>query len=144
MPHHLTRIGCPEGNRLRLQCFSPFPSTNHLLISTSMDRKLLLAMLLAGLLLSVPFVRGDEEDYEDDSEEAADEKKDSDDEPHVKVLTTKNWDETVGKAKYALVRLSLAHIAARSASNRLNYLHHHCSPYVSLSRPLCRFPPSLG
>jgi protein disulfide-isomerase A1 len=68
-----------------------------------MDRKLLLAMLLAGLLLSAPFVRGDEEDYEDDSEEAADEKKDSDEEPHVKVLTTKNWDETVGKAKYALV-----------------------------------------
>jgi protein disulfide-isomerase A1 len=67
-----------------------------------MDRKLLLAMLLAGLLISAPFIRADEEDYDDDSDEA-EEKKESDDEPHVKVLTTKNWDETVGKAKYALV-----------------------------------------
>jgi hypothetical protein len=69
-----------------------------------MDRKLLLAMLLAGLLISAPFVRSDEEDYDDDGDDA-DEKKDSDDEPHVKVITTKNWDETVGKAKFALVRL---------------------------------------
>jgi hypothetical protein len=68
-----------------------------------MDRKLLLAMLLAGLLISAPFIRADEEDYDDDSDDA-EEKKESDDEPHVKVLTTKNWDETVGKAKYALVR----------------------------------------
>lgn len=72
-----------------------------------MDRKLLLAMLLAGLLISAPFIRADEEDYDDDSDEAED-KKESDDEPHVKVLTTKNWDETVGKAKYALVRAGQA------------------------------------
>lgn len=73
-----------------------------------MDRKLLLAMLLAGLLISAPFIRADEEDYDDDSDEAEDGKKESDDEPHVKVLTTKNWDETVGKAKYALVRAGQA------------------------------------
>lgn len=69
-----------------------------------MDRKLLLAMLLAGLLLTAPFIRADEEDYDDDSDEA-EEKKEGDEEPHVKVITTKNWDETVGKAKYALVRV---------------------------------------
>lgn len=73
----------------------------------NMDRKLLLAMLLAGLLISAPFVRSDEEDYDDDGDDAED-KKDSDDEPHVKVITTKNWDEIVGKAKFALVRLRAA------------------------------------
>jgi len=67
-----------------------------------MDRKLWLAMLLGALLVTASFVKADEEDYDDDSDDA-DEKKESDDEPHVKVLTTKNWDETVGKAKYALV-----------------------------------------
>lgn len=75
-----------------------------------MDHKLLLAMLLAGLLLSAPFIRADEEDYDDDSEDA-EEKKEGDDEPHVKVLTTKNWDETVGKAKYALVRFEGMRVA---------------------------------
>jgi hypothetical protein len=47
-------------------------------------------------------VRAEEEDYEDDGGD--DDKEGGDDEPHVKVITTKNWDEIVGKSKYALVR----------------------------------------
>jgi len=69
-----------------------------------MDRKLLLAMLLGALLLTATFVKADEDDYDDDSEDAGEDKKESDDSPHVKVITTKNWDDVVGKAKYALVR----------------------------------------
>jgi hypothetical protein len=68
-----------------------------------MDRKLLLAMLLGALLLSAPFARAEDEEYEDDEEASEEGGKADDDEPHVKVITTKNWDETVKAAKYALV-----------------------------------------
>lgn len=93
-----------------------------------MDRKLLLAMLLAGLLISAPFVRADEEDYDDDSDDA-EEKKDGDDEPHVKVLGAKNWDETVGKAKYALVRAWAGALRAQRRQQRPN--HHQSPPLIS-------------
>lgn len=67
--------------------------------------KLLIAALFGLLLLAAPFVRADDEEYEDDSADDADDKKgDGDDEKDVKVLTQKNWDELVKGSKFALVR----------------------------------------
>jgi protein disulfide-isomerase A1 len=66
--------------------------------------KLLIAALFGLLLLAAPFVRADDEEYEDDSADDADDKKeDSEDEKDVKVLTQKNWDELVKGSKFALV-----------------------------------------
>eukprot|EP00878_Enallax_costatus_P040642 GHUV01046972.1.p1 GENE.GHUV01046972.1~~GHUV01046972.1.p1 ORF type:complete len:251 (-),score=40.12 GHUV01046972.1:287-1039(-) len=66
--------------------------------------KLLIAALFGLILLSAPFVRAEEEEYEDDSAEDTEEKKaDGDDEKDVKVLTQKNWDELVKGSKFALV-----------------------------------------
>jgi hypothetical protein len=70
--------------------------------------KLLIAALFGLLLLSAPFVRGEEEaekedEYEDDSA-SEDSKGGDDDEKDVVVITTKNWDDTVKKAPFALVR----------------------------------------
>lgn len=66
--------------------------------------KLLIAALFGLLLLSAPFVRADDEEYEDDSAEGSDDKAaEGDDEKDVKVITTKNWDEIVKGSKFALV-----------------------------------------
>ena len=70
--------------------------------------KLLIAALFGLILLSAPFVRAEEEEYEDDSAEDTEEKKaDGDDDKDVKVLTQKNWDEVVKGSKFALVSASL-------------------------------------
>lgn len=68
------------------------------------SRALLLAALFGLLLLSAPFVRSDDEEYEDDSEDGDEEAAaGGDDEKDVAVITQKNFDDVVGKAKYALV-----------------------------------------
>uniref|UniRef100_A0A383WK23 Protein disulfide-isomerase n=1 Tax=Tetradesmus obliquus TaxID=3088 RepID=A0A383WK23_TETOB len=68
--------------------------------------KLLIAALFGLLLLSAPFVRGEEaekeDEYEDDSA-SEDSKGGDDEEKDVVVITTKNWDDTVKKAPFALV-----------------------------------------
>eukprot|EP00887_Chlorella_sp_A99_P005246 scaffold1.g5246.t1 len=65
----------------------------------SRHHRLLLALGLAVLLIAKPIsVRGEEEEEEDDDERPAD-----DEEKDVVVVTDKNWDDTVGKSKYALV-----------------------------------------
>jgi hypothetical protein len=63
----------------------------------------ILAVLFGVLLVAAPLVASAEEaeDYDDESEEAAPAGDDS--EKDVLVVTTKNWDSTVGSAKYALV-----------------------------------------
>lgn len=70
--------------------------------------KLLIAALFGLILLSAPFVRAEDEEYEDDSAEDTEEKKaEGDDDKDVKVLTQKNWDELVKGSKFALVSSSL-------------------------------------
>lgn len=72
-----------------------------------MSRKVLLALLLAGVLLAAPMVaRADEAaDEEYDDEEEGDSSGGGDpSEKDVVVIGDKNWTEVVGKSKYALVR----------------------------------------
>jgi hypothetical protein len=86
-----------------------------------MSRKLVLALLLAGVLVAAPLARahGDhgaadadaaaDEEYDDEEEEAgAAAGAGGDDEKDVVVIGDKNWTETVGKSKFALVSLGAA------------------------------------
>jgi hypothetical protein len=77
-----------------------------------MSRKVLLAMLLAGLLVAAPMAAraaddadaADEEyDDEEDGDAGGDGGKGGEDEKDVVVIGDKNWTEVVGKSKYALV-----------------------------------------
>jgi hypothetical protein len=78
-----------------------------------MSRKVLLAMLLAGLLVAAPMAtraHGDhsaddaaDEEYDDEEDGGSDGAKGGDDEKDVVVIGDKNWTDVVGKSKYALV-----------------------------------------
>eukprot|EP00879_Flechtneria_rotunda_P001589 GHRR01001748.1.p1 GENE.GHRR01001748.1~~GHRR01001748.1.p1 ORF type:complete len:106 (+),score=14.56 GHRR01001748.1:179-496(+) len=66
--------------------------------------KLFLAALLGLLLVSAPFVRGEEDDYEDDAADDKEEGASADsEEQDVVVITQKNFDDVVKKSKFALV-----------------------------------------
>ena len=60
-----------------------------------------LALLLGVLLLTAPLIKAEEDDYEEEAEGEAE--KPSDDDPDVVVITEANFEETVKKAKFALV-----------------------------------------
>lgn len=78
-----------------------------------MSRKVLLAMLLAGLLVAAPMAaraHGDhdaddaaDEEYDDEEDGDSGAAKGGDDEKDVVVIGDKNWTDVVGKSKYALV-----------------------------------------
>lgn len=91
----------------KLQTASESPQSVFLLTRPIIKmNKLLIAALFGLLLLSAPFVRGEEaekeDEYEDDSA-SEDSKGGDDEEKDVVVITTKNWDDTVKKAPFALV-----------------------------------------
>ncbi|GFR44575.1 hypothetical protein Agub_g5850 [Astrephomene gubernaculifera] len=71
-----------------------------------MSRWSILALLLGLLLVAAPFSKHQlaaaSDEYDDDDEDAPSAPKD-DDEKDVVVVTVKNWDDTVKKAKFALV-----------------------------------------
>lgn len=73
-----------------------------------MSRKVLLALLLAGVLLAAPLVVRAEDDAEEYDDEDGDEggaggAAGEPSEKDVVVIGDKNWTDVIGKSKYALV-----------------------------------------
>jgi hypothetical protein len=71
-----------------------------------MRKSILIAALLGVLLVAAPFgklVQAEDEPDVDEAAEAPEEPEEAVDETDVVVLKVANWDEIVGKSKYALV-----------------------------------------